>query len=344
MIDQLISRGVLPDLVIRKGIQHFIKKRIKEDIGESTRQRDLKRKEFVEQMPHWPIAIKTDDANDQHYRLPTSFFEEVLGKNLKYSCCHWDQATNLDESEDEMLEITLDRADIKDGHRILELGCGWGAITLAMARKFPKSKITAISNSPEQRKFILNRAEKENLDNVEVLTQNVAELNLDEQFDRVISIEMFEHMRNYPALLKNISNLLNDGGKLFVHIFVHRDVPYTFDVKDESDWMTKYFFSGGIMPSSHLLFYFQDDLKMENYWAVEGSHYTKTARAWLDNMDHKKDKLMVILRNHYGEADALKWFNYWRVFFMSCEELWRFNKGNEWFIGHYLMTKKELSK
>ena len=339
MIDHLVSKGVLPDGVLRKGIQHFIGQRIKEDIGTTVAQMDQKRSEFIEQMRKNPIAIMTTDANDQHYRLPTSFFEQVLGNKMKYSCCHWNKATNLDESEEEMLELTIKRADIKDGHKILELGCGWGAITLTMAKKFPNSEIIAISNSPEQREYILNKAKAQKLNNVEVRTHNVAELNLEEKFDRVISVEMFEHMRNYPLLLERIHSWLNPEGKLFVHIFVHRDVPYNFDIKDDSDWMSKYFFSGGIMPSSHLLHYFQDHLKMENYWAVDGVHYQKTARAWLEKMDKNKKPVMKILDEHYGKKESKKWFNYWRVFFMSCEELWKYRNGTEWFVGHYLLRK-----
>ena len=339
MMDQLVSKGLLPDPLIRKGIQHFIGQRIKQDIGTSVAQMDAKRSAFIEQMKKNPIAIKTNDANDQHYRLPTSFFEYALGPSMKYSCCHWDNSSSLEEAELEMLDLTITRADISDGQTILELGCGWGAITLAMAERFPNSKIVAISNSPEQRKFILNKAKNKNINNIEVRTHNVAELELSERFDRVVSVEMFEHMRNYPKLLEKIHGWLNPKGKLFVHIFVHRDVPYNFDVKDDSDWMSKYFFSGGIMPSSHLIHYFQDHLKVENYWAVDGLHYQKTARAWLENMDQNKSPIMKILNVHYGKKEAAKWFNYWRIFFMSCEELWKYRNGTEWFVGHYLLKK-----
>jgi cyclopropane-fatty-acyl-phospholipid synthase len=339
MINKAISSGLVPDTLIRSGIQHFIKKRIKEDIGLTVKEREQKRVSFIEQMKKSPVAVETDLANDQHYCLPTEFFELVLGANLKYSCCHWDESNDLDSAEVEMLKITISRAEIKDGMKILELGCGWGAITLTMAKMFPNSEILAISNSPSQKDFILNKAKKLGLKNVSVEIHNVAKLELTQQFDRVISVEMFEHMRNYPVLLERISKWLTPEGKMFIHIFVHRDVPYLYEVKDESDWMSKYFFSGGIMPSSHLLHYFSDHLKVENYWAVDGEHYQKTARAWLENMDAKKEAIFNVLKNHYGPSEYKKWFQYWRIFFMSCEELWKYENGNQWFVGHYLLNK-----
>ena len=339
MIDKAVASGILPDKIIRGGIQHFIKKRIKEDIGLTVSQREVKRLSFIENMRRSPVAVETDLANDQHYCLPPEFFELVLGKNLKYSCCHWGNSKSLDEAENEMLDLTISRAQITDGMKILELGCGWGSITLSMAKKYPNSKILAVSNSPMQREFILNKAKQLGLSNVSVETHNVAELNLDQRFDRVVSVEMFEHMRNYPELLKRISSWLNPNGKLFVHIFVHRDVPYLYEVKDDSDWMSKYFFSGGIMPSAHIFHYFTDHMNVENYWAVDGIHYQKTARAWLDNMDQKKSQIFKVLKKHYGEKDYKKWFHYWRIFFMSCEELWKYDNGSEWFVGHYLLNK-----
>ena len=339
MLDIALSKGLIPDQLIRSGIQHFLKKRIKEDIGYTVADRDRNRKNFIDKMKVSPLAVETDLANDQHYCLPASFFELVLGKSLKYSCCHWEKAKTLDEAELEMLDITISRAEIKNGMSILELGCGWGAITLTMAKKYPDSKILAISNSPSQREFILHKAKELGFKNVDVQTHNVAELSLDQKFDRVVSVEMFEHMRNYPALLKNISTWLNPDGKLFVHIFVHREVPYLYETKDDSDWMSKYFFSGGIMPSAHLFYYFTDHMCVENYWAVDGVHYQKTARAWLDNMDARKLEVFNILKNHYGAKDFKKWFHYWRIFFMSCEEIWKYNNGSEWFVGHYLLKK-----
>jgi cyclopropane-fatty-acyl-phospholipid synthase len=339
MIDNLLASGMIPDFLIRLGIKNLLKERIRDDIGFTCKEQENKRQAFIQKIAQAPIAIETDKANDQHYRVPPQFFMKALGKNLKYSCCHWDKANNLDEAEDEMLALTLERAEIKDGMDILELGCGWGAITLAMAKKFPNAKIVAVSNSPDQREFILNIAKERGHKNIEVITQNVAELSLERTFDRVISIEMFEHMRNYTLLLKNISNWLKPEGKLFVHIFVHKDVPYFFDGQSEGDWMSKYFFSGGIMPSEHLLYYFQEHLKVERHWRVDGTHYAKTARGWLDNMDKNKSEITKVFNEHYGEKETTKWINYWRVFFMACEELWNYKQGSEWFVGHYLLKK-----
>jgi cyclopropane-fatty-acyl-phospholipid synthase len=341
MIDTLVAKGVLPDSLLKYGIKKLLKQRLNEEIQTNIEKADAKRKALINDLKSSPIAIETDAANDQHYQVPTEFFKYVLGKRMKYSCCHFDKSTNLDDAEVEMLDLTLDRAEIEDGHKILELGCGWGSVTLRMAERFPNSSITAVSNSKTQREYILNKAKEMGLTNVNVITANVAELEMNETFDRVISVEMFEHMRNYKKLLSNIDKWLNKNGKLFVHIFVHKDTPYYFDVKDDTDWMSKYFFSGGIMPSEHLMYYFQDDLLVENHWNVNGTHYGKTARGWLQNMDKNRVAIMKVFNKHYGKDEAKKWWNYWRVFFLACEGLWNYQGGNEWYVGHYLFKKKE---
>lgn len=337
MIDTLLATGLLPDFIIRKGIQGQLKNRLEDEYKYNLEQ---KRKNLLNELKNSPIAIETDKANDQHYMVPPEFFINSLGPRLKYSCCHWDKAGNLKEAEDEMLALTVERAQIKDGQSILELGHGWGAITLYMAEKFPNSKITAVSNSKSQGEFILNRAKEKGLYNIKIITADVASFNIEETFDRIISIEMFEHMRNYQTLLESINRWLKKDGKLFVHIFAHIDLAYKFEVVDDSDWMSKYFFSGGIMPSEHLFYYFQNHLKVEEHWRINGTHYAKTARAWLDNMDENKNKIYQIFKSHYKDGDHRKWFHYWRIFFMSCEELWNFNNGNEWIVGHYLFQKK----
>jgi cyclopropane-fatty-acyl-phospholipid synthase len=341
MIDNLISKGVVPDLLIRSGIKNFIKKRLKDEYGTEQNFSEKRRKKIIDELRSSPIAIETDKANDQHYMVPPEFFVKCLGPRLKYSCCHWDQATSLEEAEVEMLELTVKRAAIKDGDRILELGHGWGAITLYIAEKFRNSEIVAVSNSKFQGDFILARAKERGLTNITINTADVSKLQMNEQFDRVISIEMFEHMRNYNELLGNINSWLNPNGTLFVHIFAHKELTYKYEVVDDTDWMSKYFFSGGMMPSEHLLYYFQDDLNIKEHWRINGSHYAKTAKAWLDNMDENKDKILDIFEKHYPAGEAPKWFNYWRIFYMSCEELWNFKNGNEWVIGHYLFEKRK---
>jgi cyclopropane-fatty-acyl-phospholipid synthase len=341
MIENLISKGVVPDVLIRSGIKKFIKKRLEDEYGVEQNYSEDRRKRIIDELRTSPIAIETDKANDQHYMVPPEFFVKCLGPRLKYSCCHWDKASNLEEAEVEMLELTVQRAAIKDGDSILELGHGWGAITLFMAEKFPNSEIVAVSNSKFQGDFILDRAKERGLTNITIKTADVSKLSMDEKFDRVISIEMFEHMRNYKELLHNINSWLNPEGTLFVHIFAHKELTYKYEVVDDTDWMSKYFFSGGIMPSEHLFYYFQDDLNIKEHWRINGYHYAKTAKAWLDNMDENKDEIIDIFEKHYPNGEANKWFNYWRIFYMSCEELWNFKNGNEWVIGHYLFEKRK---
>jgi cyclopropane-fatty-acyl-phospholipid synthase len=341
MIDALISKGIVPDLIIRKGIQSLLKKRLNDEYGDKFDQAEKRRQELIEELRKSPVAIETDKANDQHYMVPPEFFRSHLGPRLKYSCAHWDEARNLEEAEVEMLDLTVSRAEIKNGDKILELGHGWGAITLFMAEKFPDSEITAVSNSKFQGDFILERAKEKGLSNIKIITADMAEFEIDQKFDRIISIEMFEHMRNYSKLLERISQWLLPKGTLFVHIFVHKELSYKFDVVDETDWMSKYFFSGGIMPSEHLLYYFSDHMKIRSHDRVNGTHYAKTARAWLENMDNNREKILNIFKNHYPKGEALKWFNYWRIFYMSCEELWNYKQGSEWFVGHYLLEKRD---
>lgn len=340
MINLMLEKNMLPDPVVRFGIRNLLKQRIKEDIGTDHGTKVVKKNDFLEKQDTFPIAVNTVDANEQHYEVPTDFYQYVLGKNKKYSCGHWDNSTNLDDAEAEMLEITTNRAQLEDGHKILELGCGWGSLTLFMANKYPNAKITAVSNSKTQKEFIDKTAKERGLNNITVITCDINKFQIeDANFDRIVSVEMFEHMRNYKKLLSNVKSWLSDNGKLFIHIFVHKDTPYFFDVKDESDWMSKYFFSGGIMPSDDLLYHFKDLFKVVNHDKVNGVHYSKTAEAWLENQDENKDIIMKLFTEHYGEKDALKWFSYWRVFFMACSELWKYKNGEEWFVSHYLLEK-----
>jgi cyclopropane-fatty-acyl-phospholipid synthase len=343
MIDKLIASGVVPDVLLRWGAHRLMAERLVSEKSVSAEAADLKRWKMVQELKNSPVAIETDKANDQHYQVPTEFFKYVLGPRMKYSCALWDKATHLAQAEDEMLAMTVARAEIQDGMDILELGCGWGSVTLYMAEKFPQSKITAVSNSKTQREYILSQANEKGFKNVDVITANVAHLkDLPQKYDRVVSVEMFEHMRNYRELLERIHGWLKPDGKLFVHIFVHREYIYKFEAVDESDWMSKYFFSGGIMPSEHLLYYFQDHMVVEKHWRVGGHHYSLTSDAWLKNMDKNREAIMKCFTEHYGASEAKKWFHYWRVFFIACDELWNFKDGNEWFVAHYLFNKQTL--
>jgi cyclopropane-fatty-acyl-phospholipid synthase len=331
----------LPDWLVRIGIRRFLRQRLREETESSPEAQQARLMRFVAQLKESAIAIETQAANDQHYEVPSRFFQYALGPNFKYSCCYYVSGKEtLGEAEEAMLKLTVERARIGDGESILELGCGWGSLTLFMAQRFPGSHITAVSNSRTQREFILQRAAELGLTNVEVITRdaNVLHFPRGTRFDRVVSVEMFEHMRNYQILLERISSWLKPGGTLFVHIFTHREFAYPFEVRDATDWMAKYFFSGGIMPSRDLLLYFQDHLKVRNHWHVDGRHYARTAEHWLANMDRSREQILPLFRQRYGD-EALKWWHYWRVFFMSCAELWGFNQGREWFVSHYLFEK-----
>lgn len=338
-IDSLLARGLLPDFLLRAGIRRLNRVRLSELYRRDPELEQEREQALVESMRKSPIALATDAANEQHYEVPPAFFEKVLGRHLKYSSCHWENSTSLDEAEAEMLELTVRRAELEDGQDILELGCGWGSLTLFIAEKFPGAKITAVSNSSPQREFIQARAKERGLTNITVLTADMNVFSIEKQFDRVVSVEMFEHMRNYEALFAKVHGFLRPGGKLFVHIFVHRMHTYLFEVRDETDWMAKYFFTGGAMPSSRLLLYFARGFDVEKHWAVNGQHYGKTARAWLLNQDRQKKEVMQIFRECYGSKQAVKWFEYWRIFFMACEELFNWNKGQEWLVNHYLFRK-----
>jgi cyclopropane-fatty-acyl-phospholipid synthase len=345
MID-VMERGILPDWAIRYGIRKMCRERLKSLDHPSI---DLLQKQldtYIDALKNSPIAVHTADANRQHYELPPEFFLLTLGKNLKYSSTFWTEGcTSLDESEEVSLAITMSRAELQDGMKILELGCGWGSLTLSMARKFPNAQILALSNSTPQRLFIEKRAKEQGITNVQVLTRNIDEVvNLQEefgQFDRIVSVEMFEHLRNYELLFERISSWLKPEGKLFVHIFTHQKFAYLFETEGEDNWMGKYFFTGGQMPSHTLLSRFQRKLTLEKLWAWSGVHYAKTSEAWLKNMDAHREQILPFFEKTYGKADARRWFQRWRVFFMSCAELFGYQDGNEWGVSHYLFSKEK---
>jgi cyclopropane-fatty-acyl-phospholipid synthase len=324
----LLKTGLIPDALIRRTIRGRLKETLR---IESDRPLET----FVEMLRQSPIAVNTADANAQHYELPTAFFQLVLGSRLKYSSGLWKSAAaaELDGSEVEMLALTTQRAELMDGGNILELGCGWGSLTLYMAEFFPHANITAVSNSRTQREFIVSEAERRGFRNVNVVTADMNDFDPTDRFDRIVSVEMFEHMRNYQELLRRISSWLNPQGKLFVHIFAHRELAYLYEARDESDWMARYFFAGGIMPSEHLLSHFQSDMVIEQQWRVDGTHYQKTCEAWLKRMDAARNEIMPIFRKVYGN-NAGTWWIYWRVFFMACAELFGYENGQEWFVSH----------
>ncbi len=339
MLIDWMERGRLPDGLIRVGIRSLLRQRLKQAkqaADDGTEQR------FISSLSEQPIACDTDKANEQHYEVPAAFYETVLGPRLKYSSCLWpDQVTTLQQAEEEMLRLTCERADIQDGMDVLELGCGWGSLSIWMAEHYPEARIKAVSNSGSQKAFIDAAAARRGLTNLEVNTADMNDFQHDPgAFDRVVSVEMFEHMRNYPVLMERIAGWLYPDGKLFVHIFCHREHTYPFETQDATDWMGQYFFTGGLMPAESLLSHFHEHLQVEAQWAVNGVHYAETLLAWLRRMDEQRDVLMPLFEKTYGADDAARWFQRWRVFFMACEELFRFRHGSEWFVTHQLFRRR----
>ena len=295
---------------------------------------------LVEDLKKSPIALTPDAPNQQHYELPPEFFSLVLGPYNKYSCCLWEEGTeSIKEAEESMLDLTCRRAGIEDGMKILDLGCGWGALSIWMASHYPRASITAVSNSIFQRDFILKKAGASGLGNIRVVRADVQNYRPELQYDRIVSVEMFEHVRNYAELLKRIANWLYEDGRLFVHHFCHRDMPYTMDAEDDRDWMARLFFTGGLMPSQDLLSRFREDMTIIDSWTVSGHHYARTLRTWLETMDSRHDEVMSVLHGHYGPSNARLWFNRWRMFFMACEELFAYRDGTEWFVVHHVFKR-----
>ncbi|MGZ4033841.1 MAG: SAM-dependent methyltransferase [Bacteroidia bacterium] len=339
--DSLLEKNKIPDSLIRIGIRRLLKQRLAQEKKANVELQQAHLMKLIEELKSSPIAINTTEANEQHYEVPTKFYQYCLGKNLKYSSGYWKPGvTDIDTSEDDMLEITCNRAELKNGQSVLEFGCGWGSLSLFMAKKFPQSNFTVISNSRTQKIFIDEQAKQRGISNLTVMTVNINDFSIDKTFDRVVSVEMFEHMRNYQKLMQLVANCLKPDGKLFVHIFTHKDFAYKFEVIDETDWMSKYFFTGGIMPSDDLLLYFNEALSIQQHWHVSGMHYSKTSEAWLQNMDKHKVEIIPLFEETYGKDQATKWWVYWRIFYMACAELWGYNNGEEWIVSHYLFTKK----
>jgi cyclopropane-fatty-acyl-phospholipid synthase len=325
----LAERGYLPDPLLRWGMRRLLAERLRE----AARDGDPAR--LVSDLSQGPIALVPEAANRQHYELPAAFFEQVLGPHHKYSGAFWpDGVTTLMEAEAAMLELTASRAQLADGQRILDLGCGWGALSLWMARRFPNSRVLAISNSQPQREFIQARAPA----NLEVLTADVNTLTIERRFDRVVSVEMFEHMHNWRHLLQRIFGWLDPGGKLFVHVFCHRLYAYRFETAGPTNWLGRNFFTGGLMPSLDLVTRFEVGFVVERMWEVEGMHYARTARAWAERLTARRDTVLPILRAVYG-PEAPVWYRRWRLFFLACAELFAYRGGTEWLVGHYRMRR-----
>jgi cyclopropane-fatty-acyl-phospholipid synthase len=308
---ELAERGLLPDSLIRWGIRELDKKRLRlEDLGDREKQRQAMER-FVEELRNSPVAVQIHKPKEQHYELPPPFFEKVLGKWMKYSSCYWPQGVDsLDQAEEAMLELTCERAQLEDGMEILELGSGWGSLSRWMAEQYP-NRISADMN----------------------------DFDTDQTFHRIVSVEMFEHMRNWEKLLARISTWLKSGGELFLHIFTHREFAYLFEDGGEDNWLGRHFFTAGLMASHDLLFHFQKDITVEDHWRLNGMHYKATADAWLSNLDSRREQILPILAETYGQGQAERWHQRWRIFFLACSELWGYGNGEEWLVSHYRLKK-----
>ncbi len=341
MTDALISvalaaaeRGLMPDVAIRFGIRRLCAARLREEARRCASAR------FAGSSGHAPVALTPEVANRQHYEVPPEFLERVLGPSLKYSCCYWEQPTStLAEAERSALRSTCARAQIEDGQDVLELGCGWGSAALWIAQEYRLCTVTAVSNSRLQREFIIERARRLGIENLRVLTADMNDFDTSRRFDRVISIEMFEHMRNHGELLRRVGKWLKPGGRLFVHLFCHRRYAYQFETDGAANWMGRHFFTGGMMPSEELLPNCRSPLRLHERWRWSGVHYQRTAMAWLENLDRERADVLAVFRHVYGAPKAELWLARWRIFFLACAELWGFRQGSEWYVSHYLFGK-----
>ena len=338
---RVTERGVVPDRLVRVGIRRLLQARLSEIAANDPAAAAAQTEAFVAAMRDAPIALVPHLANEQHYEVPSALFGHVLGHRRKYSSAFWPEGVaDLDAAEDAALAATAERAGLADGQRILELGCGWGSLTLWMAERYPNARITAVSNSRSQRAHIEAELRRRGATHVRVVTTDVSALRCAERFDRVVSVEMFEHLRNWPEMFRRVAGWLEPRGRFFLHVFVHRGTPYSFEARDASDWMARHFFSGGMMPSDDLALRFQDDLNLVARWRWDGTHYARTAEAWLANMYRQREPVTELLAQTYGAERAALWWTRWRLFFMSCSELFGHDQGREWWVAHYLFEPR----
>ena len=332
--------GLVPDSVIRAGIRRLLDNKRREIRADDVEIAADTLNDFVAMMNAAPIALLPELANEQHYKVPAKFFTKVMGDHLKYSCCYWpDGVTTITEAEAAALAKTCERAGIEDGMQVLDIGCGWGSLSLWIARHYPNATVTSVSNSSSQRDFIMARAAERKLGNIQAIACDMNDFEAPGRYDRIVSIEMFEHMRNWGELFGRIDRWLLPDGKFFMHVFCHRSTPYEYIDKGPGDWMSRHFFSGGIMPSADLPLRFAEHLEIEGRWHWNGQHYAKTLNTWLKVCDSNKEAIMPVLAECYGEEQASLWWQRWRIFFMACAELFDYDGGSEWYVGHYLFKK-----
>ena len=336
----LAEKGILPDFLIRMGIRRLCRKRLQKLHNDDCEKSAVSESKHIREADLTEVAPVPRKANEQHYEVPANFYKLVLGPNLKYSCCLWEEGTrSLAEAEEHALATTCKRASLENGQSVLELGCGWGSLSLWMAKHYPDSEITSVSNSNSQREFIESKARERGIQNLTVLTDDINRFNPKACFDRVVSVEMFEHVCNHRELFQRIDSWLNQGGLLFTHVFCHRTSSYRFLEEGEDDWMAKYFFSGGTMPGDSLFLKISGNLRLQEQNRWSGMHYARTAEAWLENIDNQKIQVLKAFQSSLDEPEAKKMFHRWRIFFLACAETFAFAKGQEWWVSHYLFRK-----
>ena len=337
-IISLCEKGYIPDPLIRMGARRLSRRRLAEDGKLDAAQLEATLNARIREWRNGPIAVATEAANDQHYEVPAAFFERTLGRHLKYSCCYWTEDTSsLDEAELNMLKLSAQRADIGNGQDVLDLGCGWGSFTLWAAQTYPQARFTAMSNSRPQREFIQARASQLGLANVRVITADINEFNSDQRYDRIVSVEMLEHVRNHARLFQRIASWLKPDGQFFAHVFCHHTLTYAYEDRGGDDWMSRHFFTGGMMPSYDLFTRYDEHLDVVNRWWIDGHHYEKTSNAWLALADGQRDALIDILG---GGQDGRIRLQRWRMFFLAVAEFFGIDRGREWGVGHYLFRPR----
>jgi cyclopropane-fatty-acyl-phospholipid synthase len=337
----LTERGLVPDALVRLAMRRLLHQRLVEEAVDDPELSQRRLMLFIERMRRSPLAIETVAANQQHYEVPAAFHRLCMGRHMKYSSCLFSTGTQtLDEAEAAMLHLTCERADLADGQEILEIGCGWGSLSLWLAAHFPKARIRGISNSHSQRQYIMDQAAQRGLTNLVIETADISTYQPPARYDRVVSVECFEHLRNHAELFRRIAGWLTPEGRLFCHVFTHRTAAYTFDDHGrDDDWMARHFFTGGMMPSDSLFTYYQDDLALEHHWRVNGMHYARTARWWLRNLDRNRAEALRIFAAQ-GHGEPARQVQRWRMFFMACEELWAYARGTEWLVSHYRFKRR----
>ncbi len=338
ILDRALQHGLLPDWLLRAGSRFGAWDRERREGRGGVAAQERRFVELVTHMSSGPVAEVPEKANEQHYELPAEFLGLILGPRRKYSGCLWDAGVDsLADAEEAMLALTCERARVADGMRILDLGCGWGSLSLWLAERYPSAVITGVSNSHRQREWIEARAAERGLANLRIVTADVNDFTPAGRFDRVMSIEMFEHMRNWRELLRRVAGWLEPDGLAFVHVFSHRTLPYRFT----GTWAAERFFTAGTMPSHELLPRFQDDLRVADSWIVPGTHYARTLVAWLERLDaHRDEALALLTADGRTRAQALRLLGGWRLFLLSTQEIWRYRRGSRWLVSHYLLAPR----